>query len=363
MYRKYKLPMLISEFEIFGNDVDFLLSYPGSRPSGSFLTDGKSINGLPSQLSEFYQSVNAYLGAKKLPLLEHRIPVLAYGANASPARFQRKIQNLSTILPKSKKLLETVPYLLATVPDTVAAWHGWPGKFGSVFAELLKDENTLGAEMIAHVSFITPEQLAVLHVTEGKTYTFTHLLAMLGAGRGATKVYAYVASDSSLSISDGKPILVSGIEHLNTQLTTQTARQRVTEMLENVGIFSTPEDFVLEGLAMAPNERDVRQKRIGDKLLAAKRAKLYIYQGNDTDDLFATVKYQFMNNGPELILAPSRPNSAVISTLLPLFSAEYPDLSDNELRKMIQGLIGSIRISPYAPRYELTNQLISMGKV
>ena len=111
-------------------------------------------------------------------------------------------------------------------------WHGKPSQAGSVFSELYKGEDTKGESAAAAVQFLTNEQLALMHATEGVTY---HLAPVDVRTVDGTTLHAvaYVAGTSSILTKDGKPVSMKvNAEDTGTGM---TAREAVSFMLEHAG--------------------------------------------------------------------------------------------------------------------------------
>jgi hypothetical protein len=136
------------------------LQYPFSRPELSFFTNGTEVIDMPNNFTEFCEASNQLLMVNGLAKIEDRIPVIAYGANSNPFELRKKMNAYGE--PHLQNELQTVPNILAVIPDTTIVWHGKPSQSGSVFAELYRGEDSLGVESNSHVSFLTKYQVALM---------------------------------------------------------------------------------------------------------------------------------------------------------------------------------------------------------
>lgn len=181
-----------------------VLHYPFDRPQYSFITNGDSVEQLPDGLSDFIAASNAILQPLGLPLMDQRIPVVAYGANSNPHRLMQKMSAYGDATTQAERLI--VPNALAEIPNAAVVWHGKPGRSGSTFAELYTGDDVAGENTLCHVSFLTPIQLALMHTTEGVTYHLTRIDAHIGPDSFAA--YAYLAGRSHILLWDGLPVRV-----------------------------------------------------------------------------------------------------------------------------------------------------------
>lgn len=202
---------LVSEYQPVGTPADVLLSYPFARPDTSFVTNGEKVHQLPDNYEQFCSATNAFLAEQGLPLLEDRIPVVAYGANVNPRRFQEKMLKFDTQETNlsARADIQTVPMISAKIKGSQVVWHGRTGQAGSVFAELLKDDTTKDMEADCFVQFLTPVQLAMMHTTEGDTYHMVKTAVEAGDAGQQISAFAYVAGSSFTLQKDGEPVAVA----------------------------------------------------------------------------------------------------------------------------------------------------------
>jgi hypothetical protein len=293
------------------NPVESALEYPGLRPEGSFLTDGSQITELPNTYNEFAEATDAYLKAHDLPSLEDRVPVLAYGSNASPARLRDKIAKYGA----TPELL-TVPHIVATSPNTLAVWHGKPGQTGSIFAELYNGPEAERASLTAHVAFMTRKQLAIIHASEGATYSAAELPVKMGVSEDdqVRPVLAYVALKSKVLLQDGKPVLVDGLQHNNTDLPSLSAPEAVNYILEHTAVDAAvptePQAYVGEGLELTLTARKARQARVAAVLTGLGLAREFGFAEKSPEQLIGRADFtsipgnqdKYLYHIPEMIL-------------------------------------------------------------
>lgn len=255
----------VAEFAPASNETEKALSYPFSCPDSSYITDGQEVHLLPDSFAEFQEATDAYLAEHGLPLLAERVPVLAYGSNANPFRLGKK---MGTYAPHLQETMQTVPNRMITVPDAAVVWHGKPGQAGSAFAELYKGAETVGEKVHAHIGFLTVEQLAAMHATEGVTYHLAELEARVGDNPEPIKFTAYVAGASSILLKAGKPVRVQrpGEEQHEGSM---TAEEAVNYMLEHAGETigaKTARELIEQNKALPLSEKKIRQAAVGTRL-------------------------------------------------------------------------------------------------
>lgn len=197
--------LLVNSFAPCGNTLYQRLQYPFERPvSESFISDGIQVNITPSKPDEFRVEANKFLRSQSVPLIDERIAVFAYGANASPFRFKEKMTAFGQV--SNDRLLQVVVMQYVTLPNHQVVWHGRPGRFGNAIAELMHCESD--DRVSGHVQYLTSEQLALLHASEGDTYTVAEITVCSIDGQ-PLNCLAYVANKSHiLHDEDDKPIQV-----------------------------------------------------------------------------------------------------------------------------------------------------------
>lgn len=140
--------------------------YPGRRPDGSFVLVGdrvRQVLSLPSARSGWTTTdgvdVDTLLGGLGEPGLADRVPVLAYGSNANPA----KLADLR---------VGPVLALQVTTTDLAAAWCTDPRRDGQIPATLIAAPGTVETH---HVLLCTREQLRRFERVEGRAAGIYHL--------------------------------------------------------------------------------------------------------------------------------------------------------------------------------------------
>lgn len=256
----------VAAFAAQGTEAEKLLQYPFARPEGSFMTDGEAVATLSSDYPTFCAEADDILRSRAMPTLAERIPVVAYGANVSPAKFREKMNKYGDVAIQPE--LQTVPMLAVDIPDQQVVWHGKPSQAGSVFSELYKGEDTEGESAAAAVQFLTNEQLALMHATEGVTY---HLAPVDVRTTDGTTLHAvaYVAGASSMLTKDGKPVSMKvSPEDTGTGM---TAREAVSFMVEHAGAavgVEIPEDLIALSAGKTLSEKKANQAKIEAELRA-----------------------------------------------------------------------------------------------
>lgn len=189
------------------SSIEVVHEYPGHRIEDNFISDGIQIVELPSSHDEFVSHADSILKSLDLPGMEERVPVLGYGANVNPARFAEKMAKYAS--QDTHTVLSVTPFESVVVKDVGVVWHGKQGQSGGIFAELY-NRSTLPeqSEIESTISWMTKEQLAITHISEGATYQLTEITVFAGSDQRQVGAYAYTAGRSSILLKDGKPINV-----------------------------------------------------------------------------------------------------------------------------------------------------------
>jgi hypothetical protein len=280
---KFTLAMTsVQEFSPPTDKHEALLSYPFIMPEGNFITDGEELTELPGRHTEYIEAAEIRLVSKGLPGMNQRIPVVGYGANANPVRFAEKMAAFAT--EASNELLQVTPFEGVEVEGSVV-WHGKQGQSGGIFAELYNGPLLpMGATTPCKVSWLTPEQLAVMHTTEGITYQLTEVLAFAGEDKEPIAAYAYTAGISSLLIKDGEPVAVK--RPGESTASGMTAPEALTYILDTVAgsesadlpKATTPQELVAEMTGKPNLTANKRAQAAVEAALQAKGAsQLYAY--------------------------------------------------------------------------------------
>lgn len=269
----------VIEYTPQGSRAERLLEYPFARPGYSYFTDGTEVLRAPEDTASFMDAADEYLAARGLALMADRTPVIAYGANASPFKLADKMGGKFTP-DELRAELQVVPNIRAELVDTAIVWHGKPGQTGSTFAELYRSEDTKGVVSECFVQYLTDEQVALLHATEGVTYHFATVEANIGSDRQPLEALAYVAGSSQVLLEDEKPVLVKPLtKDATDNATTMTATQAVAYMLENASevVAVTEPQTYIETAPLTLVEKKARQETVRAKLAELGLSKDFVF--------------------------------------------------------------------------------------
>ena len=238
---------LPNNLEVIGRVADFSgFDYPGKRPDESYITNGEEVYALRGNGHQIFDEINAYLEQQDLPALKDRIPVLAYGGNASPGSLKEKFSRHDlTGYEVTEKEIQTVPCIFGDLQGVDVVWHGAPSLKGGYFAELYKGKEAEGTTVQAVVQFLTTEQLAIMHTTEGITYEFADIGEVdFGNEVRMQSVLSYVGRGSSILLDDyGKPISVAGVKRSNSDLEVLDVKGALDYTLGNEKVTTAIKDF------------------------------------------------------------------------------------------------------------------------
>lgn len=220
---------LVSEFLRQGT-----LDYPGRRYENNFITDNEKLFDIPSTTPEAFDAIEAYLEEKCLPSLSERIPVICYGANVSPGAMTSKFGKYPTEgTDVSYEEMHTVPVLYGSIKGSDVVWHGRPAQAGGYFAELYEGDTTKDTTVQVAVEFLTPEQLAVMHTTEGDTYGVSSTEVTLPDGYKVEGLF-YGAREASILLDPaGEPISVAGVKREGSERSVMTPAQALDYTLSS----------------------------------------------------------------------------------------------------------------------------------
>ena len=144
--------------------------YPGTRPDGSFLLAGDRVRALrPSPTGWALgdgEDLDASLRRLGVPGLGDRVPVLAYGSNANPAKL-------------AALRIGPVVALRAVTTGLAAAWCTDPRRDGQIPATLVDAPEVVEAHAVL---LCTPAQVDRLDAVEGRAAGYYHL-GVLRSGR------------------------------------------------------------------------------------------------------------------------------------------------------------------------------------
>jgi hypothetical protein len=210
-------------------------AYPFTIPEGSYL----------------------FLDGAALPLpegedLRGRTPVLAVGSNQSPEQLARKFAHMKrpVRVPVTRCWLQDF--------DVVHATH--ITRYGAIPGNL---HPAPGVAVRLSVTWLDPEQLAVVHETEltGENYVFGRIEgAKLRLEGGAAldalfapELFAYVSLEGALSIG-GKPLGLAALAAEGRPHPTATVREALAHLHARAGGHPSVEDMVIAAIER-PEER------------------------------------------------------------------------------------------------------------
>lgn len=262
------------------------LNYPGQRHDGNFLlVDGEALNDVSQHPAEALAQFDELLAEKGLPLIADRIPVLAFGRNASPTGAASKIEKFGhgEMTPGD---LGTVPMLRGALPAHDVVWHGRPGQVGNYFAELIDTPKAPDAHVEVWVQFLSTEQLAIIHTSEGLTYELSEIPHVdLGDGIVIDTV-GYTAREASVALDEnGRPISVAGIDRDGHDGESLTVREMLEKTLGSgavelaLGKRQTADEYITEGQGMKLKERKARQTVVDTALIEQSLKRPFRYEG------------------------------------------------------------------------------------
>jgi hypothetical protein len=301
-----------------GTEVEQLLQYPYTRPDSSFITMGENVALISDDYNQFCTQTNEVLAEKNLPLLQERIPVIAYGANANPFRQVVKLSKFTPENDEQRRVeMQTVPTITAQVLSAQIVWHGIPGQAGSAFAELYPGKH----DSDCFVSFFTPLQLAVMHTTEGATYNLGEIPVTLGTGAEPATAFVYVPAKSHVLMRGGQAVRVQapGVDGQEGSL---DANDAVQYMLDGAGSSAVPDNpisYIEAGQTMKLAEKKARQVHIAELLMKHGISESFTYPlgyGStigraDFNSIVPSTNHDMLRLA-EQIVAPLRPTSQQI---------------------------------------------------
>jgi hypothetical protein len=263
------------------------LEYPGKRNDKSYLlVDGHEVIDLSTHPLEALESIDQMLAEKGLPLIDERVPVLAYGRNASPSGAATKLEKYSGG-ESPKEELSTVPVMKGTLKGHDVVWHGRPGQTGGYFAELINGDEVTDTEVEVWVEFLTAEQLAAIHATEGETYEVSEIKGVNLGDDLSIDVIAYTARQASVLLDgvNGKPIAVAGVERQKSNFDVMNVPQALTYTLGQEAVVAalmddgiTPDSYVHAGAAMPLAGRKARQQDVHTALVDSGLSRPYTHE-------------------------------------------------------------------------------------
>ena len=195
------------------------LGYPFPRPAHSVLID----HGRVRELSELDT--------------RGRVPVLAYGSNASP-------ESLGWKFPDERDAV--VPLVRGTLRDLDVVYSSHIAIYGSIPATLLRSP---GTAVETFVAFLTEEQLALVERWEiNSTYEVLELDLDLEAGDPPPRVGAFISRHGCLAV-DGEAVALAEVPADRRTLPAMTQPEVLEHVRSTVAPELSVEDFVTGNVA------------------------------------------------------------------------------------------------------------------
>jgi hypothetical protein len=255
-----------------------IFDYPGRRYDKNFITDNEFLYDIPSTTPEAFDAVDKYLKDKDLPPLSERIPVIAYGMNVSPGAMTSKFGRYPIEgTDVGHEEIHTVPVLYGAIDGSDVVWHGRPGQSGGYFAELYESEATRDTTVEVAVEFLTPEQLAIMHTTEGDTYGVSSKEITLPDGYRIEGIF-YGAREASMLLDDsGAPISVAGVRRQGSSREVMTPTQALDFTLDTSSVIDeigniTRDEYLAKAAEKTLPEKKALQTLVQRALQSAGRS-------------------------------------------------------------------------------------------
>ena len=246
------------------------LVYPGERPPASFITDGELVSPIFAENHEGQLDftvvsggqeipVNEYLTARGAPLMEDRIPVISFGANMCPGSLKSKF----TKVGRPDALV--VPTIYTELPSHDVVWSAGPGINGNFIAILYQGEETAQTDLQVGISFLTREQLLVLHATE-MNYELREVPVEIAGQK--IKTFFYAGTDK-VFVENGHPVAVGAVPASGRTLDEAST----TEMLQKI-LTGDKVKNILHGLGLEVPESDLTAQDYVDLVRDSKQLKI-----------------------------------------------------------------------------------------
>lgn len=157
--------------------------------------------------------------------INDRIPVLAYGSNASPTQLRNKFSEANA----SSKL---IPLCRAKVRNVDAVFSAHLTSYCALAATLVPSRNTV---LSAFVAFLTHDQLSILDRTEpnyNRVVIDASISTELESGETISQLQTYVSKHGVLTFADGSPRRLADIEAESPAYKRLVEEQALLDMLE-----------------------------------------------------------------------------------------------------------------------------------
>lgn len=231
--------------------VERAIDYPYEIPERSFVQAGKQTLDLPDN-----------------PLLEPRIPVLAFGSNAAPEVLVRKFEMTDES--------DTVPVVRAQLSDFDIVYSAHISTYGSIPAAI---QISPGTTVSTYVTYLTPAQLQLMSRTE-PNYTLARLdpfSCRLETGEELTTVASYLSKHGCLSV-EGSEVALADVAAADRRFPEWGEREAIEHVRARLSPDLALEEFIAENVA----DRDLAKQRTealrrGSKPFAGTNRKLSEY--------------------------------------------------------------------------------------
>ena len=170
------------------------------------------------------------------PGLEGRVPVLAVGSNAAPRHLKGKFGPLDGA--------QLIPVERARLFDFDSVYSAHVTSYGSIPATLAPSP---GTELALGVTWLTADQLARMHETEGANYRFGQLSGVrveIDGGRALDRISAYVSVHGGLAVA-GAPLGVAGIAARNRKFEEMSQLEVLAHARDRFAPGTPLDDFIL----------------------------------------------------------------------------------------------------------------------
>lgn len=326
------------------------LNYPGERHEDNFmLVHGDVLESLPVDPYEAIKQADELLASQGFAPVSERVPVLAFGRNASPEGAASKTEKYKNGIVSTDDL-GTFPMLKASLKGHDVVWHGRPGQTSNYFAELVDTPQAPDASVEVWVQFLTTEQLASIHATEGVTYEVAEVPHVaLGNGLEIDTIGYTAKAASNLLDDDGNKISVKGINREGHAGVEMNVREALDYTLGQEAVAAamgtiTTDEFLEIGRTAPLAERKANQLKIQDALVAEGKSAPFAYANPgyryfraDFDSLPRGIgqstevpdTYQLM----EQHLAGVRPLQEVLDAKKAALAEKYPDETAKQIAK------------------------------
>lgn len=332
----------VTEFKSASLNKDPLI-YPGDRPIRSFITDGEIVSSLNVAHNgdnwEFTvgQGDNAmlvddYLSQHGAAPMADRIPVLSYGANVCPASLKSKFTKVD------RADAQVIPTAYANLEGFDVVWSGGPGVNGNFIAALYSGQETESTQVQVGISFLTREQILVMHATE-----LAYDLRTIEVELAGSKLPAYYyAGHDTVYLENNKPVAVKAVPATGRDLESATTSDMLDKILHEDVVkqfltdkfgadIDTPKDYIsaVSNLKKSPGTTETPRRVLKMALLdiISKMGK-----SKDTDVKVGTITSW---HNPSLLGSFSKQPDTIPVYVLPTSELPIDSWKDKDARKKV----------------------------